>query len=330
MMNIEKNLNILITNIGRRGYLVGFFKSNTSGNVYVSDCDYTASGLYGANDGYYILPKPVDDEKKYVNNLIELCLAKGINIIVPVIDPEIYILSKYKHLFKKEKILVLVSNKEVLEICYSKKNMNSFLKKSGFEVIPSYYSIDEFLYEFNSSNIDFPVFLKPEYGSGSINSIKIETVEALKFLYKEGMIIQKYIDGQEYGIDIFNDQNMKPIRVVIKKKISMRSGETDKAITVCDDDIFNVAIELGEKLGHFGPLDCDIFRCKEKIYILDLNPRFGGGYPFTHLAGVDFTKLILRMYNDEQIIPQFNNYPPNKLCMKTIGLKTIDLGEKND
>jgi len=115
-------MNIIITNIGRRGYLVDYFKevSIFDGKVFVSDCDSTASGLYGANDGCFILPKPIDDEKFYVESLLKLCIQYEIKIVIPVIDPEIYILSAYKKDFLDAGICVLVSDKPVLDICYNK------------------------------------------------------------------------------------------------------------------------------------------------------------------------------------------------------------------
>lgn len=288
-------VNVLITNIGRRGYLVDFLKATESfkGRVYVSDCDETASGLYSACDKSFIMPKPVDDEEYYVNKLISLCIKEKVNIIIPVIDPEIYILSKYKNLFVENKILVLVSDKNVLDICYSKLNMNSFLRGKSFLALPTYRSVEEFQKALQRSEIQFPVYIKPNWGSSSVNNHKVDSIKKLEALFLEDMVIQPFIDGIEYGIDIFNSHELEPVRVVIKKKILMRSGETDKAVTINNREILNLAKRLAVALNHLGPLDCDIIEKDGCFYIIDLNPRFGGGYPATHMAGINFFELII-------------------------------------
>lgn len=92
----------------------------------------TASGLYGNNDGRFILTKPVDNEEVYVSALLQICKEANIELIIPIIDPEIYILSKYVQIFQEEHICIAVSNRNVLNICYNKLEMNKFLKKEGF------------------------------------------------------------------------------------------------------------------------------------------------------------------------------------------------------
>lgn len=320
-------MNILITNIGRRGYLVDFLRntSNFKGNIYVSDCDITASGLYSKCDKHFILPKPTDNEKLYIDKLLEICTLKEVKIVIPVIDPEIYILSKYKQEFDKKGILVIVSSKDVLEICYNKISMNKFLLDNKFDVIKTFNNINDFEKALVNNKLKFPVFIKPIYGSGSINSFKIDNLEKLKVLFDEGMVIQEYIEGIEYGVDIFNNLEYKPSRIVIKKKLSMRSGETDKAITTFNKNIFNTAKQIGEALKHFGPLDCDIIERDGNLYILDMNPRFGGGYPATHAAGVNFLELIVKLYNGDKIEPKFNDYLLDRITMKSIDVKSIDV-----
>ncbi|MFD3157505.1 ATP-grasp domain-containing protein [Haloimpatiens sp. FM7330] len=323
-------MNVLITNIGRRGYLVDFLRntSNFIGNIYVSDCDYTASGLYSKCDEYFILPRPTNDEGLYVKKLMNICLLKKIKIIIPVIDPEIYILSKYKEKFRKKGILIIVSSRDVLEICYNKLFMNEFLLKNNFNVIKTFNNIKTFQTALEKEQINFPVFIKPIYGSGSTNSFKVDDFKKLKALFCDGMIIQEYIEGTEYGVDIFNNLQHTPVRIVIKEKISMRSGETDKSRTIFNKNIFDVTKKLAEILKHFGPLDCDVIETKKNIYVLDINPRLGGGYPATHEAGINFLELIVKLYKNEKITPQFNNYLLDRIIVKGISIKSISVNKE--
>lgn len=321
-------MNILIPNIGRKSYLVDFIKkTDFGGKVYVSDCDVTAAALYSDCDEFFILPKPVNDEKKYIDELLNLCWKKDINIIIPVIDPEVDILSRYREVFSQHGIMVPVSSPKVLEICFNKIKMNEFLESKLFSVIKTFTAINAFRSAHEQGQISFPVFIKPVLGSGSIDSTVVHSIEHLMVLFREGMIIQEYLVGEEYGVDIFNDEFLQPVRIVIKRKLSMRSGETDKAITVIDAGILKEMKRLAQELGHFGPLDCDLLKTKDKIFILDLNPRLGGGYPATHMAGVNFVDLMIKLFKRQSIPEQFDNYVINQLTMKDIGIRTVHQSE---
>ena len=317
-------MNVLITNVGRRGYLVDYLKANPSfkGKVFVSDCDKTASGLYGNNDGRFILPRPIDDEKEYTEELKELCKRLDISVVIPVIDPEIYILSNYRDIFLKEGINIIVSNRKVLDICYSKSMMNDFLKANGFLVPKTYEKIELFESDLKAGSIFFPVMLKPIYGSGSMETYKIESIEPLKSLFHDGMIIQEFLAGEEFGADVFNTFDFKPVRCVVKKKISMRSGETDKAISVEAADIQQLTLSVSRALGHIGNLDCDIIKTQRGLFVIDMNPRFGGGYPATHATGTNLISLLVDMVDGKEIIPDFTSYKKNILVMKDIGIRT--------
>lgn len=316
--------NIIITNVGRRGYLVEYIKEIKSftGKVFVSDCDATASGLYGNNDGRFILPRPVDNEELYVKKLTRLCKEQQIGIVIPVIDPEIFILSKYRDQMMAEDVNVIVSDKRVLDICYDKLQMNAFLSANGFLVAKTYTDLESFSKDFVDEKIIFPVIVKPVYGSGSVETSIVDNLEKVKTLFHEGLMIQEVLKGTEHGCDVFNTLEKEPVRCVVKKKISMRSGETDKSITVDNKKLQRVGIELGKKLGHIGNLDFDVFDTDKGPYIIDINPRFGGGYPATHAAGSNHLDLLIRMCEGEKIEPDFNSYVKNLLVMKEIKVAT--------
>ena len=316
------NNNVLIPNVGRRGYLVRYLKQIPGfvGKVYVSDCDPTASGLYGCSDGAYILPRPKDNEDIYIRKLLELCSTLKINVVIPVIDPEIYILSKYRDVFRKIGIFLSVSSRTVLDICYNKEKMNKFLKENGFRFPKTFHSIEDFETGIQEHETIFPVIIKPIYGSGSESTYKASDITQTKSLFREGMIIQEFISGSEYGIDVFNDIFGQPIRCVVKKKLSMRGGETDKSVTIKDNRIQTLAIDLGGKLKHICNLDIDVLEYNGAIYVIDLNPRFGGGYPATHEAGVNLLEQLLLLANGVDIVCDFNNYETGMYVFKEVSI----------
>ena len=320
-------MNILITNIGRRGYLVDYFREIIKPNekIYTSDCDKTASGLYGNNDGHFILPKPVDNEKLYVEKLIQTCMENDINAVLPVIDPEIYILSKYRQDFQNKGVTVVVSDRSVLDTCFDKLKMNHFLVKIGVPYPKTYATMQDFESDYTRGNIQFPVVLKPILGSGSVDTYFVDDIEKLKALYKEGMLIQKKLNGVEYGTDTFNSFEGIPLRCVIKKKLLMRSGETDKSVSVHKESVKRTLLKIATELGHIANLDCDVIECDGTPFVIDMNPRFGGGYPATHATGVNLVRILYKMLYGETVYPDFDNYQDDILVMKEIAVRSTVL-----
>lgn len=320
-------MNVLITNVGRRGYLVDYLREskNFSGKIFVSDCDKTASGLYGNNDGYFILPKPVDDEKLYTRKLRELCLEQNVSMVIPVIDPEIYILSKCRETFLKDGINIIVSDRNVLDICYNKSLMNNFLGTNGFLIPKTYEDIQTFETNYSNKDVDFPVIIKPVYGSGSAETYKVEDLSKLKSLFHKGMMIQEFLQGEEFGVDVFNTFEKVPVRCVVKKKISMRSGETDKALSIKDKEIQDLMLKVATTLRHIGNLDSDIIKTPKGLYVIDMNPRFGGGYPATHATGTNLVGLLVDMEKGNNVEPDFDSYKKNLLVMKEIKVRVHEL-----
>ena len=102
-----------------------------------------------------------------------------------------------------------------------------------------------------------------------------------------------------------NDLSGKNIGVSVKQKLAMRSGETDKAVTVDLPEVREIGRQIGEFLGHIGNLDVDIMQRADGAYcILELNPRFGGGFPFSYEAGVNLPKALIQMIKGEEYDPQ--------------------------
>ena len=94
--------------------------------------------------------------------------------------------------------------------------------------------------------------------------------------------------------EIINDLKGAYVTTFAKRKLAMRSGETDIAEIVDSSEFVKTANIISNNLKHIGVLDCDCFKTDSgDLIILEMNCRFGGQYPFSHIAGADVPKQII-------------------------------------
>jgi carbamoyl-phosphate synthase large subunit len=234
----------------------------------------------------------------------------------------------------------IVSDLDVVETCLDKEKMYHFLIDNKFHSPRIYDDINSVKVELDKENLNFPLVLKPQWGQGSIATEIVYNVDELEaaysFLtskvkntsishiehlnYSNKLLIQEFITGQEFGVDCINDLDRINRAVVVKKKLAMRAGETDAAITVEDLQIQETIERLGNTLKHVSIIDIDVIKSNDKVYIIDINPRFGGGYPFSHVAGVNVPKAIINWVNNFKGQEDFFNYEKGVMSLKGINI----------
>jgi len=287
-------MNVLITSAGRRTKLVEYFKNEFKGegNVIVTDCDNKAPTLYIADKSYVV---PRIDNKNYIPTIKEICKKENIDGILSLIDPELSLLSYNRDEFEKLGVKVIVSDYDIVETCFDKMDMFHFLIDNGFKTARTYDSFEEFNKDYKKGDMTLPVFVKPRKGSASLGINKIDDIDILNIVKSkdDNLLIQEFLDGKEYGIDVYVDLISKGIiSIYAKEKIKMRAGETDKAISILDDELFKLIEDFISKLGVVGAIDIDVFKVNGEYYISEVNPRFGGGYLLAYEGGEDFAHYI--------------------------------------
>ncbi len=297
-------MKILFTNIGRRTYLLENalkLKNEIKKiKIYVTDCNINASGMNYNKDIFSLINYPVSKgRKKYVSQLLYFVKKYKINIIFPVSDHDINILAENKKIFLKENCKIIVPEKNITEICFDKVKMYNFCILNNIKT-PKIYK--------NINNISKKIIAKHQKGSGSVGIIKYNK----DFLYKKinikKYIFQEFLKGEEYGVDILNDLNGNFLSCCIKKKLIMRSGETDQAIIKKNKKLEAISKDISNKLKHIGNLDCDFIKYNKDYYLIDLNPRFGGGYPFSYYAGRDYLKTLIQIILKNKYTPLKNKF----------------------
>lgn len=325
-------MNILILSPGRRVEIVKYFKEtfhSVGKKVYTLDMSPYAPALY-FGDEYFCIEKDFDNLKTYVYSIINICKVKKISAVITLIDPELVLLSEYKVQFKKEGITPILCDLNFINNTFDKYKFYSTYKDS-IKLVDTVNSFSDVLLKIKNREWHYPLFAKLKSGSASIGIKKISSIYDFNDVKNnEGYIFQPYIEGTEYGVDAYFDMiNGKLISFFIKKKIAMRAGETDKAISVKSDKIFNEIVKLEKLGGIYGPIDIDVFVEKSgEVYINEINPRFGGGHPHAYCCGVNFMKLILNNLEGKENIPNFNNYKDGVIMLKYNGL--YFLNSEND
>lgn len=287
--------NILVLSVGTRNKIIQYFKRTIGGlgTVVATDMSDLAPALYEA-DKYYIVSS--NDAPGYVESIYEICKMEKIAGILSLIDPELNLLAQHEKNFREMGVTVIGSNYVLCEMSLDKYKMWQWLSRHKYNAARSWIDKKEFYREVDKGAVSYPVFVKPVRGSASINISKVydkETVELL-FAHEEGLMIQELMDGQEIGADVYVDMiSGEVVSIFTKKKIKMRAGETDKAVSFKDKTLFDYIEKFVMEAGYRGQIDIDIFDIGGEYYISEVNPRFGGGYPHAHECGCDHIRLLV-------------------------------------
>jgi len=312
-------MNILFTCAGRRTYLLKYFKENMQEDdkIVATDMQLSAPALQAAD---IKLQVPAVYEKSYVDITLKICQDYQIDALISLNDLELPILAEQKQRFKELGVTVIVSEPQVIDIAFDKYKTAQWVENLGLNAPKTYVRLEDAKAALANGEVSFPLFLKPRWGSGSIGLETVEDMEELEEVYQqlfkkikktilatasvgdEYIMIQEKLTGKEFGLDVMNDLEGNFVAVSVKQKLAMRAGETDKAITVDLPEVREMGAMIGRHLKHIGNLDVDIMQRANGDYcVLELNPRFGGGFPFSYEAGVNLPLAILKWLRGESV-----------------------------
>lgn len=293
-------MNILFTSIGRRVELVQTFRdaSRVTENRMVlmgADISSSAPALYFC-DKQFLVPKISDP--KYIQKLLEICKDNQIDCLIPTIDTDLLILSKSKTQFALLGTNVLVSEQEKISICRDKRLTANYFKSLGLMTPRTVDDISRY-------TSGFPAFIKPLNGSSSIHAYKVACMDELNDFVKivPDYIIQPYITGCEYTVDIFCDFFGNPVYITPRERISVRSGEVLKTRISQNSVIIEEMKLLVNDFKPCGPITVQLIHNEEtdqNIYI-EINPRFGGGAPLSMRAGANSAQALIQILQGKRL-----------------------------
>jgi carbamoyl-phosphate synthase large subunit len=305
-------MNVLLTCAGRRNYLMEYFRValDGRGQVFAADSSSDAPALHEADRAFVVPPV---SHPGYIEHILELCRRNEVGLLISLNDLELPLLARHRERFRGQGTLAVISSPEVVDICFDKWATARFLESSGIAGPRTYVTLRDAHSALERREVALPLVIKPRWGSASIGITYVEDACDLAPTYdlirrqlarsilaeisagdlERSVLIQERIAGQEYGLDVVNDLDGRHVATFARCKLAMRAGETDRAVTAESFELDLVGAAIGERLGHVGNLDCDVFLADGRLYVLELNPRFGGGYPFSHAAGADLPAALI-------------------------------------
>ena len=310
-------MNILITSAGRRVSLVRAFqkelkKSYPEAKVIAADANPKLAGACYAADDYFEVPRL--DNPVYIQTLLKKCLEHDIALVIPTIDTELLLLAKNRDLFEKNGIQPVIASVSFIEKCRDKRVIHDFFESHNVAIAK----------EYSKDNYTLPLFIKPIDGSRSVDTFLIRTKEDLTDYHfsNEKLMFLEYIDHavyDEFTCDLYYGKDNKLKCAVPRKRIEVRDGEVNKALTVNGELVDYIRKNLSYVEGAVGCLTAQFFMhiSEPKIYGIEINPRFGGGYPLSYQAGANFPGWIISEFLlGEQIEDKFNCWEDNLLMIR--------------
>lgn len=252
---------------------------------------------------------PTADSNNFISELVKICDRNDIDMIIPTIDDELSKLAASTKLFNEIDTTVVVSDPKTVETATDKLKFAEKMSEMGFVTPKTWRPAD-----ISDQQIveELPLIIKPKRGRGSRNVFICDRVEQVKYALKmvEIPVIQEYIQGIEYTIDTLSTLDGKPICAVSRVRCETKGGISWKGKTVNDPELCELAKEVVSSLNCIGPTNLQVIQSKQKDknYIIELNPRFGGTTSLSIEAGVNTPKLLIDLVEDNQISAEQLSY----------------------
>lgn len=310
-------MNVLVTSAGRRVSLIKSFKKELkayfpNAKVFAADSNPKLSSACMVADDWFKVPRL--SNLKYIEELIDNCKRNSISIIVPTIDTELLLLAENKDLFESLNIKVIISSIDFIKKCRDKRLIHEFFKSNGIAVAKEYSKKDK---------LKYPLFIKPNDGSGSAETFLINNKNELTDYHFENdkLMFLEYLDHAiytEYTCDLYYGKDSKLKCVVPRKRIEVRDGEISKGKTDKNELVTYIKNHLSVIEGARGCLTVQFFfnEKTKDIVGIEINPRFGGGFPLTYLAGGNYLKWIIEEYILNLEIEYFEDWENNLLMLR--------------
>jgi carbamoyl-phosphate synthase large subunit len=298
-------MNVLVTAGSRRVPLVQAFqtalRTRGRGSVIVTDVDRSSPAVHVADRAYQV---PYSNDPRYVDALIDICVAERVALVVPTVDDELETLARARWRLAEIGATVGCSPAETAAICNDKYQTCVFLHERGIAAARSWLP--------SEVPADAPdvLFIKPRQGRGSVGAHLIRNRRERDFFagYVNDPVVQEFLQAPEYTIDMFCDWRGEPISIVPRERTVIRSGVSDRGRTIKSDALEALAKEIAGALTFHGPVNIQCRMRGRTPAVFEINPRFSGGIPLTIAAGADFAAMLVDMARGVSLQPAIGEF----------------------
>jgi carbamoyl-phosphate synthase large subunit len=301
-----KSLNVLMTAGSRRVPLVQAFRHalravGIDGRVIVTDVNPLSPAVHVADRAYRV---PLATDPDYLPELLDICEAERVRLVVPTIDDELALFGEARDRFAHIGATVACSPASTSQICNDKFSTCSHLLAAGVAAAQTY------LPDSIPSSASLPLFIKPRVGRGAVGAYQVRTQEELRFFlgYVADPVVQEYLDGPEFTLDVLCDFEGRPLSIVPRERVVIRAGVIDRGRTVNDPRLIELAKAACAVLPFTGPVNIQCRMRGSEPVIFEINPRFSGGIPLTIQAGADFAQMLVLMAMGKKVAPTVGEF----------------------
>ena len=297
--------NVLITAASRRVPLVNAFRAALArqggGRVVVTDVNALSPAVYVGDRSYLV---PLTSDPHYLDEVLAVCEAERIGMLVPTIDDELPIFGAAVERFAAHGVRVVVSPATTTALCNDKFETCRELRQRGVSAAES------FLPDGLPSEPVLPLFIKPRFGRGGVGAVTARTVRELDFFldYVSEPVVQEYLTGPEFTIDVLCDFKGRPLSIVPRERVVVRAGVIDRGRTVNDPALIELALACTAALKFVGPINIQCRVHNGRPTVFEINPRFSGGIPLTIEAGADFPAMLLALHAGRTVLPAIGRF----------------------
>jgi carbamoyl-phosphate synthase large subunit len=311
-------VNLLFSCIGKRGYIADYFRPHLRPGEKIIGTSHTPwTPGFQACDFGLLLPPIASGE--YVPAVIDTCRRHEIRGLLSFFDPDVFVLSPHVDELSAVGVIPLIPAAKAAAIGYDKWLTFQVLRAAQLTVPETVISLGGARAALRAGRLHFPLVVKPRmgYGSADVFVARNENQLAAFFSYAPDMIVQQFIDGDMYDVEALAGPDRRVLQSVAWRKYLSRLGETEQAVTVDDPELVQLGVKLAETVGLVGPMDADLIRTQDgTVFVLELNLRFGGGYPVSHLAGAGFPEIIVEILRCGRPEPRIGHYRPGVCLLK--------------
>jgi carbamoyl-phosphate synthase large subunit len=289
-------LTILLTSAGRRVQLSrclqeGARSAGVRLRLLAADLQPELSAACWESDQAFRLPPCASPE--YAEAVAEIVRTNGVALIIPTIDPELLPLANAADRLRLAGARLVAVDAAGVRLARDKLATAKALSAAGLETpetLPA-NEVDEHISKFPNG-----IVVKPRSGSSSVGVHFFSHVRQVPAeLRTEANIIQDLVVGREFTVNCYIDRSSQLAAAVPHERLRVRAGEVEKAVTRAIPEAAYAAKVITTKLGGTSAVFCfqGVLGDDGRFVIIEINARFGGGYPVAHRAGAPFTKWLV-------------------------------------